>query len=361
MSRSRSRPRRRPTATILIYGAAGYTGTLTVRAVLDRGIRPLLAGRNAPRLARLGAELGLEYCVAELTNPSALTRMLRGVGVLINAAGPFSLTWSPLVEASLECGVHYLDLASDVTVIEGIRSRGAEARQRGIVLLPAVGFEVVPSDCLAAHVSARLPGATTLRFGLSGLELVSAGSARTMAFLVDQPLLVRRAGRLVPMAAGSLERAFDYGSGPMPSVAVSWGDLVTAFNTTGIADIETYFEATPLVRAVVTAHRFAGPFLSIPPAQAMLQLMTASLPDGPTVAERSTKKAVIVAEAEHPSGRVARARLVTPEAYGFSAKTAAAIGAEVATGNCEPGFQTPARLYGADFILQFEGVSREDL
>src|SRR5215218_2014090 len=106
MSRSRSRSRRRPTATILIYGATGYTGTLTARAVLERGIRPRLAGRNAPRLARLGADLGLEYCVAELTNPSALTGMLRGVGVLINAAGPFSATWSPLVEACLECGVH---------------------------------------------------------------------------------------------------------------------------------------------------------------------------------------------------------------------------------------------------------------
>jgi short subunit dehydrogenase-like uncharacterized protein len=296
-----------------------------------------------------------------LANPSALTGMLRGVGVLINAAGPFSATWSPLVEACLECGVHYLDLASDVTVIEEIRSRGAEARQRDIVLLPAVGFEVVPSDCLAAHVSARLPGATTLRFGVSGLELISAGSARTMASLIGQPLLVRRAGRLAPMAAGSLERRFDYGSGPTASVAVSWGDLATAFNTTGIGDIETYFEATALVRAAVAAHRLAGPFLSAPPAQAMLQMMTASLPDGPTVAERSIEKAIIVAEAEHPSGRLARARLVTPEAYGFSAETAAAIGVEVATGNFEPGFQTPARLYGADFVLRFEGVSREDL
>ena len=360
---SKRRPSRRDagTATILVYGATGYTGNLTARAALARGLRPILAGRNARRLVPLAEELGLEYRVAQLPDRADLTRMLRGIDVLINTAGPFSLTWSPLVSASLECGVHYLDLASDVRVVEAIRAYGAQARQKGLVLLPAVGFEVVPSDCLAAHVAAKQAGASRLRIGLSGLELISAGSARTMASLINQPLLVSRAGRLTPMAAGSLERAFDYGSGPAASVAVSWADLVTAFTTTGIGDIETYFEATPMVRAAVTAHRLAGPLLSAPIAQSMLQLIAASVPAGPTAVERSTRSAVIVAEAEHPSGSVARARLRTPEAYGFSADTAVALAAEVAVGNYEPGFQTPASLYGADFILRFAGVTREDL
>jgi short subunit dehydrogenase-like uncharacterized protein len=354
------RSRRRPAATILVYGATGYTGSLVVRAAVRRGIRPVLAGRSDEPLVRLAAELGLEHRVATLADPSALTRMLAGIGVLVNAAGPFSETWAPLVEASLRCRVHYVDLASEVLVIESIRARGADAKRRGVALVPAAGFEVVPSDCLAAHVAARLPEATMLRLAVSGLELVSAGSARTMAHLAGRPLLVRRAGRLVTMPAGSLERMFDYGSGPAASVAVSWGDLATAFNTTGIANIDTYFEATPAVRTVVAANRFLAPLLGAPSSQATLQQMANWLPRGPDAAERNARKAVLVAEAEDPSGRVVRARLQTPEAYTLSAETAAAISAEVAAGNYEPGFQTPAGLFGADFILGFEGVTRDN-
>jgi short subunit dehydrogenase-like uncharacterized protein len=162
------------------------------------------------------------------------------------------------------------------------------------------------------------------------------------------------------MPAGSLERTFDFGTGPVASVAVSWGDLATGFNTTGIANIDTYFEATPSVRAVVAANRLLGPLLGALPSQVTLEQMTNWLPRGPDATERSIRKAVIVAEAEHPDGRIVRARLRTPEAYTLSAETAAAISAEVAAGNYEPGFQTPARLFSADFILGFDGVTRDD-
>lgn len=359
MTRFRKRSRSRASDPILVYGAGGYTGSLIVRAAVRRGIHPVLAGRSEEPLARLATEFGLEYRVAVLTDPPALNRMLTGIGVLLNAAGPFSDTWAPLVEASLQCGVHYLDLASEVLVIESIRARGADAKRRGVVLVPAVGFEVVPSDCLAAHVAARMPGASMLRLAVSGLELVSVGSARTMALLAGRPLIVRRAGRLVTLPAGSIERTFDYGSGPVASVAVSWGDLATGFNTTGIPNIDTYFEATPAVRAVVAANRLLGPLLGAPPSQVTLQQMANWLPRGPDAAERSTRRAVIVAEAEDSSGRVVRARLQTPEAYTLSAETASAIAAEIAAGNYEPGFQTPAQLFGADFILGFEGVTRD--
>jgi short subunit dehydrogenase-like uncharacterized protein len=350
-----SRPR-----ALLVYGAAGYIGELTVRAALDRGLRPVLAGRDPVRLASMAAALGLDYVAADLTDTASLDRSLTGVSTLLNAAGPFSRTWQPLVDACLRHRVHYLDLTGEVGVFEAIRARGGEARRLGIVLLPGVGFDVVPSDCLAAHVAAQLPGAETLRIAVSGLELVSRGSARTLAELAGRPTFVRRGGRLTTVPAGSLERKFDYGSGPSPSVAVNWGDLATAFDTTGIANIETYFEATPLVRGIVGAERVLGPLLSAPPVQSLMETFASSLPPGPDVAARAARSAVIVAEADHPSGRTVRSRLRTPEAYTLSARTAAAVAAEVLAGNCVPGFQTPARLYGADYILEFDGVTREE-
>jgi short subunit dehydrogenase-like uncharacterized protein len=346
---------------LLVYGAAGYIGELTVRAAVARGLRPVIAGREPTRLAALGAEFGLDHRAVELTDAEALDRSLHGVSVILNAAGPFTRTWQPIVDACLRRRVHYLDLTGEVAVFEAIRSRGLEARRRGIVLLPGVGFDVVPSDCLAAHVAAQLPGAQVLRIAVSGLELVSRGSARTLVEQAALPTFVRRNGRLQTVLAGSLERSFDYGSGPSPSVAVNWGDLATAFDTTGIANIETYFEATPLVRSVVGATRMVGPLLSAPPLQTLMTTFASTLPPGPGAAARATRSAVIVAEADDSSGRTVRSRLRTPEAYTLSARTAAAVASEVMAGNYVPGFQTPARLYGADYILEFEGVTREAL
>ncbi len=347
--------------TLLVYGAAGYIGSLLARAVLARGVRPVLAGRSGEQLSRFAGELGLEYRVAALDDEAPLDRILSGITVVLNAAGPFATTWTPLVDACLRGRVHYLDVTGEVAVFEGIRTRGAEARRRGVVLLPGVGFDVVPSDCLAAYVACRLPRARALRLAISGLELLSRGSARTLAELVGQPALVRREGRLVAIPHGSLQRYFDFGAGPSASVAVSWGDLATAFTTTGIPNIETYFEATPMVRVMVAAERFAGPLFAVPPARTVLETLTGALPDGPSAAERRLHSAVIVAEAEDAAGHVIRARLHTPEAYSFSAQTAAAIAGEVLAGNYEAGFQTPAGLYGSEYVMNFEGVSRETL
>lgn len=349
-------------AGILVYGAAGYMGTLIVRHAHGHGVATIAAGRSSDRLTALAHELGLEYRCAPVTDPGAIHSLLAGVRVLVNAAGPFSGTWRPLVDACLATGVHYVDLTGEVAVFEGIRSRGAEARARGVMLMPGVGFDVVPSDCLAAYVAAQAPGARTLRLAISGLELLSGGSARTLAEIVGQPLIVRRGGQLVSLPMGSLARTFDFGMGPSPSLAVSWGDLSSAFNTTGIPNIETYFEATPAVSAMVGTHRLLGPLLSLPPWQAILRTATSALPQGPTARERQRRRATIVAEAV--DGRdlvVARARLRTPEAYTLSAQTAVAIASEVAAGHITPGFQTPAGLFGASYVLQFPDVHREDL
>jgi short subunit dehydrogenase-like uncharacterized protein len=348
-------------ASILIYGASGYMGSLTARAAVERGMRPVLAGRNAGRLTTLAAELGLEHRQCGLDDRNALDAALDDVSVVINAAGPFASTWEPIVDACIRRGVHYLDLTGEVLVFEGIRSRSADARRRGIVLLPGVGFDVVPSDCLAAYVAAQMPGADTLRIAISGLELVSRGSAQTLVNMAGRPVLVRRDGRLVTIPPGSLERTFDYGDGPSRSVAVTWGDLASAFNTTGIPNIETYFQATPAVRAMVGTERFLGPLMATPPWQATMQGLTRWLPGGPSPDERRAHGAVVVAEAAHRSGHMVRARLKTPEAYTLSARTAAEVARAVAAGDYEPGFQTPARLYGANYILGFEGVTRETL
>lgn len=346
---------------LLLYGATGYTGGLILAAALRAGLRPVLGGRNAAALEALAAAHGLEWRVARLTAPAELEHALRGMGAVLHAAGPFADTAPPMVAACLRAGVHYLDLSGEVLALAALAQHSAAARRHGVMLMPGVGFDVVPSDCLAAHVARRRPGATRLRLAIKGLSLSSRGSARTLLRHADLDRTVRRDGQLARVPVGSLECEIDFGAGPERCLNVGWGDLVTAFHTTGIGDIEVYFDAHPLREWLLGTARGFGALLALPVWQLGLARAIDLLPEGPGAAARAAVTMHLVAEASDAHGRTARARLRTPEAYDCTAVTAVATAQRVLAGDVEPGFQTPARVYGADFILTCPGVVREDL
>jgi len=345
---------------VLIYGATGYTGRLVADGVLALGLRPVLAGRNEAKLASMGQRLGLEHRVVRLAEADRLDAALRDVRVVLHAAGPFSQTALPMVEACLRGGVHYLDITAEIRVIEELARRDAEARQRRIMIMPAVGFDVVPSDCLAAHVHRRLRTAQRLIIALSGFRSMTRGTAKTLVEGADFGV-VRRDGAITPVPLGTLRRWIDYGDGPRLSLNISWGDVATAYYTTGIPNVETYYEITPMLQTAFVANRSLGWLLRTDLAQVWLKAHVDMLPEGPSDTERDTLEMAIVAAAEDDDGRRAIARLRTPEAYSFTGVTAPAIIQRVLQDDFEPGFQTPARVYGADFVLSFPGVSRADV
>ena len=136
----------------LIYGANGYTGELVAREARARGHTPILAGRNHGAVSRLASELGLEFRAFALDDAAACDAGLAGVPLVLHCAGPFSRTSRPMVDACLRRRSHYLDVTGEIAVFEALAARGAEARSDGVMLLPGIGFDVVPTDCLAAHV-----------------------------------------------------------------------------------------------------------------------------------------------------------------------------------------------------------------
>jgi short subunit dehydrogenase-like uncharacterized protein len=346
---------------LMIYGPTGYTGRLMTREAAARGLRPVLCGRNEAKLAALAEPLGLDYRVAPLDESDRLDRVLRDIQVVLHAAGPFSQTWRPMVDACLRTGTHYLDICGETPVIEALVPYDSEARKRKIMIMPAVGFEVVPSDCLAAHVARRLRGARRLTLGLTGFRFATRGSAKSFLEQAGRDILIRRHGAITSVAPGSLQREFDYGDGPRPSFNFTWGDVVCAYYTTGIPNIEVYFEATPIFRGALMANRYFGWLLPTAPWQTWLKLYADLLPEGPSERERAAVQMAIVAEAEDGRGRRVRSRLHTPQAYTFTGMTAPAIAHRVLQGDMETGFQTPGRVYGADFVLSFASVSREDV
>lgn len=345
----------------MIYGATGYTGRLVVQEAVRQGLAPVLAGRDASRLADLARPLGLETRVAPLNDPSVLARSMDGIQAVLNAAGPFSSTAAPVAAACLATRVHYLDLTGEIPVFQTLHRLDSAARERGILLLPGAGFIVIPSDCLAAHVSGRLPGARWLRLGISRSTLVSRGSARTMMELLDGGAQIRRDGRLDTLSWDRLDRNVDYGDGPRPALVVSWADIFTAYHTTGIPNIEACLEVGPWERlSFQNSRRFAW-LLRTPPWRMALANQLSFLPEGPSPDDRARDRRVLVAVAGDASGRTVMSRLRTPEAYTFTAVAAVECVRRVLEGEVKSGFQTPAGLFGADFVLGFAGVERVDV
>ena len=347
---------------VLLYGASGYTGTLIARAAADHAFSLVVGGRDPQTLKALGDDLGCPFRVARLDDQRELEKALEGVAVVVNAAGPFSATATRLVEACLASRVHYLDISGEVDSFDALSRYDRAARQAGVMIMPGVGFDVVPSDCLALRVARRLPGAQRLRIAITGLDLISRGSARTAVEQVGRGVRVRRGGELVTLPEGLLEGWFDFGAGARPCTCVSWADVVSAFHTTGVPDIEVYFEATPSLRAFQLMGRSVGLF---PPAAAFSRLWLGALmgvqPPGPSPAQRAGRRAVIVAQAENARGQRATSRAQVPEAYTFTAISASALAARVLAGEVEPGFRTPAGLFGAGLLEAFPEISFEDL
>jgi short subunit dehydrogenase-like uncharacterized protein len=346
---------------LLIYGATGFTGRLIVQEALAFGLRCVIGGRSRDNLEALSRSRGIPFRVASLDDQPAVAAMLEDVKVVVNAAGPFRLTALPLARACIEHGVHYLDIGGEYDVIDSLATLGDRARQRNVMLLPAAGFDVVPSDCLAALLSRRLPDATRLSIALRGLNAISRGSAASVFSQSAERVMVRRNGRLIGISPGELTGTFDFGTGPTPTTAVSWADISSAYYTTKIPEITVYYEATPLVRLGLALNRYGSWWLRTPGARWWQSMGVGLLPEGPSLDQRASGSADVVARVENSAGHCVEARLHTPEVYSFTASTSVALADRILSGRCVAGFQTPAMAYGAEYALTLPGVSYIDV
>lgn len=347
--------------SLLLYGANGYTGELIARLALQKALTPILAGRNSQKIAPLATELGLEYRTFSLEDTAAVDEALADVPVVLNCAGPFSQTAKPLVAGCLRTKTHYLDITGEVAVFEAIATHNSPAQAAGVMLLPGVGFDVVPSDCLAAHLKVRLPTATQLTLAFQALGRISRGTATTMVEAQGKGGLVRRNKVLTPVPAAWKTRKIDFGKGAVTAVTIPWGDVSTAYYSTEIPNIEVYAAFPTSVRIGMVATRYLGGLLSLPPVQNLQKRLIQNQLPGPSETERTQATSLLWAEVTDDSGKTAVSRLQCPEGYTLTTMTAVEIVSRVLAKEFHPGFQTPSLVYGADFILNFDGVVREDL
>jgi short subunit dehydrogenase-like uncharacterized protein len=346
---------------ILIYGANGYSGRMIAERLVERGVKPIVAGRNDKAITALGQELGVPSRAFGLDDPQAVSIGLENVSVVVHCAGPYATTFKPMLDSCIQNKVHYLDITGQYQVIEAIAARHEELKTAGIMAMCSIGFDVVPSDCILAHVAARLPTATHLEVYVRPSRGATPGTASSLVERLGLPNAVRQKGQLVERCAGADRRSIEFPDGQVKFVGIPWGDISTGWKTTHIPNIATFLSFGPAAPIGMYLSGYLRPLLQSKFMQARFKSLIKRYVKGPGEEWHQSAHSEVIAEVRDDQGNICRSYVRTPEAYFLTAVTACEIASRVHNGDTRPGFQTPAGLFGPDFILQFDGVERKDL
>ena len=341
----------------MIYGANGYTGELAAREAVRRGLKPVLAGRTAEALEKLGSELDLPVRVFGLDDADKLKAGLDGIDLVLHCAGPFSATCAPMLEACLATGAHYLDITGEIGVFEHCHQQDARAKAAGIVVLPGSGFDVVPTDCLAAQLKRELPEARSLVLAFEAGGGPSPGTAKTSVEGLGKGGRARIDGRVQRVPLAWKARYFERDGEQRLAMTIPWGDVYTAHVSTGIPDIEVYMAVPPATVKRLRRLRLLGPLLGLGPVQALLKRQVEKRVRGPSEKTRGKTGCVVWGEATDADGRVLRRRLRTPNGYELTVTAALGIVQRLLEGERPAGgYYTPSLLMGPDYVLGLPGV-----
>ena len=344
----------------LLYGANGYTGRLIAGMAAAYGLKPILAGRNESALQSMAATLNLTYKLIDLADTVALEAALQEVSVVLHAAGPFQHTAKKMIDACVATQTHYLDITGEISVFERAKQYDYKAKEAGIMIMPGVGFDVVPTDCTALYLKNHLPDATHLKlaFAMVGGKL-SHGTATTMAENLGEGGVVRENGVIIRKPLGHKGFWIDFGIKKMFVMCIPWGDISTAYTTTGIPNIETYTGTSPKTFSMLKWQFLYNWILRSSFIRNRAKKQIKQKPAGPTDEMRAKAMSLVWGEATNAAGQKQTVRLQCPEGYTLTAISSLLITKKVLEGNFKTGYQTPAGTYGADLVMEIPGVKRE--
>ena len=324
----------------MIYGANGYTGKLIAKQARKRGMKPILAGRNNESIEVIAAETGFDFLVFDLDDASAVNKALQGISIVLHCAGPFSATSQPIIEACLRNGCHYLDITGEISVFANAHKQSDEARHADVVLMPGVGFDVVPTDCLAATLVKALPAATAIVLAFKSGSRMSPGTAKTSIEGLAGGGCVRKDGKLtwVPLAWKTREIRFPQGK--RLAVTIPWGDVFTAYISTGVPDIEVYMSAPPSSIMQMKRLRMLKPLLMMQWVQNLMKRRVEKSITGPEISERQNSQMQIWGEVSTADGRSVSATMTTPNGYDVTVTASLGIVEYLLANDVEGGFYT---------------------
>jgi short subunit dehydrogenase-like uncharacterized protein len=343
-------------AAIVLFGASGYTGSLTARALAGRGVPLVLAGRSADRLASVAAGLveslgemitgPVRTQVADATNEASVAALLSPGDVLVTTVGPFAALGMPAVEAAVATGAAYLDSTGEPSFLRAlVEHTNGPARASGALLLPAFGYDYVPGQLAAAlaladadaaaDTSAEHQGrADRIRIGyfVAGRAQWSRGTRASFAGAIG-PGYAWQGGRLVTERAAARVHTFTVRGRPRTGISVAAAEhLFLPAERPELRDIDTYLgwfgaasrpvqvasAALDLGRRVPGAAAVAGRLRRLSGQLGGLTRAGAAL--GPTAEARARARTVAVAEAFRGDHLLATVTVAGPSPYDLTAE-----------------------------------------
>lgn len=344
----------------MLYGSTGYTGKLIAEEAVRQGQQPMLAGRNLEKVKPLAERLGLEYAVFSLDDVSTIAEAIADMDLVYHVAGPFAYTSDPMIRACLATNTHYVDITGEIPVFENTFHYDDAARRNGIALVSGVGFDVIPTNCMAQYVAQQITGATDLEIGMDLGFIMTAGTAKSFITMLGKPHLARQKGKLVNRPLGADTKLLPLPQADVLSMAIPWGDLEASYRSTGIGNITIYMTIPPIL---IRGMRLTSPLTTFlmrnGATRPLMNQLAEMFMHGPSEVDRQTLATVIWARARNAAGQVAEAWLDTLEAYQFTAAAAVPV-VEHILANRPIGALAPSQALGADFPLRLPDTKRYD-
>jgi len=346
---------------VIIYGANGFVGREISRLAKENSLNVLLAGRNALEIEKLAKELELDHAIFSTDDTEKLDANMSDAKVIMNCAGPFMETFKAIIASCLRTKTHYLDITGEIPVFQTISALDDEAKKKGVMLLPGIGFDVAPTDCMSLYLKENFQDGDklTLAFNSEGPAGIPPGTLKTMVSLIPYGNWARKNGELIQPGKGMKTRYFEFENIKKKASRISWGDVFTAYHSTKIPNIEVFAVFPKSIMIGMKLIEYLRPILKHPK---ILNFMKKNLKGGSTKAQQEKTKVWLYGELEDIEGKKVTCRMKGPEAGLVWTSLIALQGIkEVLSGNIKPGYQTPASAFGHSFIRKIEGVEMGEI
>lgn len=342
---------------IVLFGATGYSGRLTAEAMVERGLRPVLAARNRERLAAMAEELGgLETAHADVSHPHTLGVLAEGADVLVSTVGPFVRFGAPAAAAASTHGVAYLDSTGEPPFIREVFERyGEAAEESGSAMLTAFGWDFVPGN-LAGALALERAGEAAVRVDVgyfaTGHARPSGGTLASLVGASTAPSFAYRDGHVREERGARRVRSFPVDGKELQAVSMGGSEHYTLpRQAPQLREVNAYLGwFGPASRAVQALSLGGQAVLRLPGATTAWNAATSRLlkgsSGGPDAGERARGGSHIVGIAYDAAGQsLSEVHVTGVDVYTFTGRILA-WGAEGAAGLTKPGALGPAEAFG---------------
>ncbi len=340
----------------MIYGAYGFTGSLLAKIAADKGFKPVLAGRDALKTKRLALSLGLDFKVFSLDEDSIIEKNLKDIDLLYNLAGPYCKTAPTMVEACLRTKTHYMDLTGDIEIYDFLYSLDKVAIENEILIMPGVGFNVIATECVAAHTVQKLSTCDHLDIVMATQAKPSKGTFKQMIALLPRGGYEIENHELKRRNIGKSDIKIKYPDKRRTPFSIPIGELIACHKSLNIANIRVHYAmSSSWVRMTETMIDIIAKFSGKNYGKKVLSNFASNYIKGPDETSMLHDKAYVYAKASSDLGVYAETMIKTPEPYYFTALITLKVIQKVLDGEYK-GALTPVEAFGSSIIFEVEGV-----